>query len=80
MLSVPPVSTMSASPSLISCIAQRETEERRTIVINMHDVCLSLHTCAPLMMDWNPEPHSLLTVRAVDLIGTPASSPTWRAR
>ena len=22
------------------------------------------HTCAPLTMDWNPDPHSLLTVRA----------------
>lgn len=33
-------------------------------------------TCAALMMDWNPEPQSLLTVIAEDFTGTPASKPT----
>lgn len=75
MLSVPPVSAMSASPSLISWSAQRERTEDN----DSYKHTQSLQTCAPLMIDWNPEPHSLLTVSAVDLIGIPASSPTWRA-
>ena len=32
------------------------------------------------MTDWNPEPHNLLTVRAIEEIGAPACNPTCLAK
>lgn len=78
MLSVPPVNTTSASPNLISCNNNYNNYDTKTMLLLFELLLFQEYsrTCAALMMDWNPEPQSLLTVIAEDFTGTPASKPT----
>ena len=46
----------------------------------LYGIYMYVHTCAPLMMDWNPEPQSLLMVRAGEVMGTPDLRAACRAR
>ena len=46
----------------------------------LYGIYMYIHTCAPLMMDWNPEPQSLLMVRAGEEMGTPDLRAACRAR
>lgn len=52
----------------------------RSTTSMLREVSRAAHTWHPFTMDWKPEPHSLLTVRAPISVGTPTRKPTCLAK
>ena len=60
--------------------SSKTTKIMRLENLALYGIYMYVHTCAPLMMDWNPEPQSLLMVRAGEEMGTPDLRAACRAR